>query len=105
MGRAGSRFAGAVVAGRSRMLLERSRDPVSKRRQLNPKKKLATRSNQPLEALENRVLLAGSLAAKVFAAPLEVWGPTYTFKVAYSSSSRLRPSSIDSKDILVTGPN
>ncbi|CAN5572850.1 hypothetical protein BH09PLA1_BH09PLA1_02890 [soil metagenome] len=62
------------------------------------------RSHPPLEQLETRVLLAGSPAAKLYAGPMDVWGPTYTFKVVYTSSKRLRPSSVDHNDILVTGP-
>ena len=62
-------------------------------------------SRLPLEQLESRVLLDGAPTATLYAGPVDTWGPTYTFKVAYSSDKRIHPSTIDSSDILVTGPN
>ena len=58
-----------------------------------------------IEQLETRTLLAAGPTAKLFAGPMDTWGPTYTFKVSYTSDKRMRPSSIDGNDILITGPN
>ena len=61
-------------------------------------------SIEPVEQLESRILLAG-ISAKIYAGNMDMWGPTYTFKVTYSSDKRIRPGSVDNGDILITGPN
>ena len=66
----------------------------------------ATRPHSALEELESRMLLSSGMHAKLTSAGnMDMWGPTYTFKVTYTSDKRIRPSSIDNSDILITGPN
>ena len=59
-----------------------------------------------VEELESRTMLSSGITAKLTSAgSMEMWGPTYTFKVTYTSDKRIRPSSVDNNDILITGPN
>jgi len=66
-----------------------------------------TPPTMPIEQLEPRTLLAGSVVptATVAVANVSLWGPTHTFNVSYLSNKRIRTSQLDSNDITITGPN
>lgn len=68
---------------------------------------LATALQPFFEPLESRQLLSGDglPTARVDAAALKLWIPTYTFKVVYTDDRAVNASTIDNSDLLITGPN
>ena len=61
-----------------------------------------------VEPLESRTLLAGDTVlptAKLAASAPAAYAPSYTFKVVYTDDQGIKLTTIDSKDIAVTGPN